>query len=569
MAQRIHVPPLRRAAGALALLAALAAGATTPGGILVRYSFDEEALPTGPDTLAVFEHAQGRVHLTTEFRVSGYRAVEIRDVAHDGDFPELQGYFPLRRAGRLYVHFALLVAEPEETLNIALAGPEGFTVGKDGIALWLQTRRGWLAHVSDSIPKKLFPLRPFAWYWVDLAYDIEAGLYDLTVREEGQPQRLVALEAQPNASRQPGSAVDKFSFIGDVGDDTSSVAYYVDDVVLSVDEPLPLAPFVAPGRRRLFIDQWNELVRRAGSAPRCPPLIDLEDLGIGAQEREALERDGLLAPLGRAFGADRAPAPAPPGASATARRAYEGARHWLQGCAALGRGDARAALASLGKGSELLPEGRLFPLAELLALSHAGRHDEAAARLPFLESRWGGDPRFAVAGARLGIERGDLARAEEWLRQPAEEAALDFTHDTVRRLWSGRLDAGGMADLQRAFLHDWLTRVTDAIVCQQYFFVLLWKREYARAGEYAGRMAARLREVGVDPRSWLERAADAALLAGDARAARERYEESLGEKPSPWALLKLADAHFLLGDHEAERAQREKIYGSLHTELDH
>ena len=62
----------------------------------MRYSFDDDLLDTGPDTFAVFQFGQGSVTLSTMYRFSGYRSVEIRDVPGDKSFPELQGYFPLR-----------------------------------------------------------------------------------------------------------------------------------------------------------------------------------------------------------------------------------------------------------------------------------------------------------------------------------------------------------------------------------------------------------------------------------------------------------------------------------------
>ena len=126
MARRVPREPVALALLALALAApAAAAGA---GSVLASYSFEDE-VATGPDTFAIFQGArhvgtgQGRVSLSTAFHVSGYRSVEIKDVAGDGDFPELQGYFPARRAGRLFFHFAFLTTDPKEELNIALAGP--------------------------------------------------------------------------------------------------------------------------------------------------------------------------------------------------------------------------------------------------------------------------------------------------------------------------------------------------------------------------------------------------------------------------------------------------------------
>jgi hypothetical protein len=93
---------------------------------------------TGPDTFAVFERSKGSVKLSSAYRFSGYRSVELRDVVGDHDFPELQGYFPARRNGRLFAHFALLTTDAGDILNVALAGPKWFTLAKDGIGFWLK-----------------------------------------------------------------------------------------------------------------------------------------------------------------------------------------------------------------------------------------------------------------------------------------------------------------------------------------------------------------------------------------------------------------------------------------------
>jgi hypothetical protein len=181
------------------LFLAVPAGAASPP-FLVRYSFDDGLTDTGPDTFTVFRNAKGSVQLSRAFHVSGYRSLEIRDVAGDGDFPELQGFFPERRDGRLFLHFALLVTNPREELNVAMAGPGWFELGKDGIALWLIVKNGVLRHVSDSIPKRLLRIKPFTWYGIDVDYDVARGRYDLLITEEGSPKPVVSLKNQPNAS---------------------------------------------------------------------------------------------------------------------------------------------------------------------------------------------------------------------------------------------------------------------------------------------------------------------------------------------------------------------------------
>jgi hypothetical protein len=281
MARRVP----RIALSLLALAGPAAASGPAPS-LLVSHSFEEDELPTGPDTFAVFEHGRGRVDRSAEFAVSGWGSIRLEDVARDGDFPELQGYFPLRRTDWLYAHFALLVTDPAEELNVALAGPAGFELAPDGIALWLRVVGGELVHVSDSIPRRLLALRPFVWYGVDLAMNLDAGTYDLEVWEEGLAEPVVQLVDRPNAASAPGSAVDKFSFIGDLpGSDRSNVVYFVDDVILGVDEEIALAPLVAPGRRRLFFErcrlpEWRE--RSAAFCPSPPPAGGADAADPGA-----------------------------------------------------------------------------------------------------------------------------------------------------------------------------------------------------------------------------------------------------------------------------------------------
>ena len=221
---------------------------------LADLPFEGEMPPTGPDTFAVFAKESGQVRRSYHFRVSGEESLEISDRAGDGAFPELQGYFDERRQGVVYCHFAFLTTTPQESFNIALAGPEFFALRKNGIAFWLEGRDGKLVHWSDSMPKKLFELQGFTWYFVDLRYNLQQGHYDLTIHQEGLTEPIVALEKQPNATATAGSSVDKFSFIGDRGEDTSKVVYYVDDIRIEAGGKVPRADFVAPGRRKLFIE---------------------------------------------------------------------------------------------------------------------------------------------------------------------------------------------------------------------------------------------------------------------------------------------------------------------------
>ncbi len=543
-------------------------GATAASGILVSYGFDDANLATGPDTFAVFEKAKGRVHLSTAFRYSGYRSVEIRDVADDGNFPELQGYFPRRESGMLYAHFALLVADPLEQLNIALAGPQWFSLKKDGVAFWLQTRGGWLCQYSDSIPMRLIQIRSFSWYLVDVAYDIAAGRYDLTIREEGRNDPVVALKAQANAFNEPGSAVDKFSFIGDNGHDTSNVDYYVDDILLTVDQPIALGPFVAPGRRKLFFDTWNDAQALLKSRPACLPVIDLSDFGLGFGAIEALKRDGLLPTLENLI--DGRPATIPGGGTAESVRALQAVLLWKGGCSALVSGDAEAALERFAKAIERAPGGTMYEASAVLSLAALGRWEQVDVRLAGLHAAWKDDPRLPLLLAMIGLARSDLEAAERPLRSHAARAADDPRLECALVALSNDLDRRVFDMVRKRFPADWQSCLHTALLPEEYFYVLLAKKSYSDAGRYATRMTLRLKAMNLPASPWLERLGDTAFLEKDYARALDRYRESACRGgPDAALMLKLSDVHFLLGDLEKERAYREAIYGSLHEEQDH
>jgi len=514
------VPPATAPGAAAPLGAATPPSKPAAGSVLVALSFDDDLVETGPDTLTVFQHAKGTVQLSSAFRWSGTHSVEIHDEAGDHDFPELFGNFPLRRSGWLVVHFALLVATPGEAFNIALAGPRRFTLRRDGISFWLQARDGYLLQVSDSIPKRLFPLRAFTWYFVDVDLDLDAGLYDLRISEEGVPRPLVALERQPNAPNQPGSAVEAFSFIGDL-EDVSRVTYYVDDLVIGTDISVRLLPFAAPGRRRLFAESMGDLRRLEDGRLTCLPFVAFGDLGLTAEEVTRLRAEVRLEALLQALSG------ASPAVKATAAGAAERALPlWREGCLALERGEAAHAAELFQRAEQAAPGAPLIVMAEALAEIARGHTAAAATALGRLVTD-PQDPRRAVLEALLLARNGDWGSAEARIAGEAGAAPRSPLLASARyhlQLWQGRF------------------------------------RE-ARAAAQTERLAAK------DPKArmlWAERAGDAALLGRDLEAAEQLYQEALRESVYPQALLcRLADVRFLRGDLAGERAFRERVYGFL------
>ena len=499
---------MRAIAGvAFAAFALAAVGADAPAppltpSVLVRYSFDDGLTDTGPDTFAVFQNAKGHVRLSQEIHYSGYRSIELRDVAGDKDFPELQGYFPERGDGKLFFHFAMLVANPAEGFNIALAGPHWFQLEKDGIGFWLKARDGVLHQVSDSIPRKLFTLEAFTWYLVDVRYDIPRGVYDLTIRREGEVKPIVALVDQPNAANAPGSALDKFSFVGSVYEDDSNVTFYVDDVVIGTDERQVLGPFVAPGRRKLFIDRWKDAQEQLITHPTCAQPISVEDFGLRESDVGQLEKAESFSTL-------------------------EPVRAWREGCEAM-KLDAAAAASTFAKDAERFPSAPIFGISELLALVRAGKVEQASRRWTELEPLLRNDVRYGLLAAVIGRATGDLTAADRWLEQQVDEE-----HPA---------DPNAMR-----------------LMTNERYFVLLWQHDFRAAADFARRMAKR-----GDAVEWTERVGDALLLAGSPADARSYYEKVLESDPhSYWATTKLSDVFFMLGDAAHEKEYRERMFGAL------
>jgi len=544
----------------------LAMAQEAPSKVVVSYSFDDDNVATGPDTFRVFNYAKGNVNLTTTYCHSGYRSVEIRDVAGDKEFPELQGYFPLRQKGQLFAHFAFMTTAPNEPLNMALAGPQWFTLRKDGIAFWLSTGEGFLYQHSDKLINKLIPLEPFEWYTVDVTYHIDEGTYDLTISgEDNKKPPLISLVKQKNASGVTSSAVDKFSFIGDL-EDASNVTYYVDDVVVSIDQLTRQKPFVAPGRRKLFVDRWDDYYKGMLQHPNVIPAIDLSDFGLHADELQSFKREGMVKALEGVLNRQPFDSALLSNASPNSVRLLQAISSWMLGNDQLARRQPGAALKDFEEAARQAPEGKIYQLSAVLALAALERWAEVDARMPLLYADWHNDVRFAIASAMIGIAKGNLSEAERWLREPVELISRQLDDAILRRLWSGQINEALVADLKKNYPLNWRQYIEDWLICEQYYFVLLWQRSFDLAQQYASRMVERHRQLGLPTWLWRERAGDAAFHAQSYREAHRLYEESLKENVNNTSvLLKLSDVYFLFGDLEKEQVYREKVYGTLRT----
>ena len=563
MAGRIPRQPVVRVIGLLAVLAWCSA----PAGSLVRYSFDDDRLDTGPDTFRIFEHARGRIRLSPEFRHSGYYAVEIRDAADDGGFPELQGYFPMEESGTLHVHFALMTPEPMQPFNIALAGPKWFSMQPDGIGFWLKNNNGYFYHVSDSIPKRLAPIQPFTWYLVDLTYRVDAGTYDLVIHEEYVKQPLVDIREAANTTRSRNSKVYVFSFIGDLPDEADAVIY-VDDIDIRSDSPGDAPGLIAPGRRKLFIDYWRELQKNARQTPQCVPTTGFSDFGIGDEELAQAETAGLLKHLEQVLQA--------PGAALTpgliddlpANPKLRAVALWRRGCYLLERHENEPALIKFEAAEAAVPEGKIYNLSSALALAAMGDFSRADVRIATAYGLWYGDERLAAAQAMIGLARGDAGSSATVLQEAIGRLPEQLSGGPGAAPWADSPDSGLLSTLQRNYPDDWERYLRARLLLEQYYFLLLWRDDYAEALEFAQRVAAQLERKSGSAGVWYELQGNAAFLLGDYQLALDDYELALAaSKATPSRVcsvyLKLSDLAFTMGDANNERHYREQVYGSL------
>jgi hypothetical protein len=504
-------------------------------GELVRYSFDEETLESGPDTFAVFQNSGGSVRLSSEFKLSGHQSVELRDKANDGDFPELQGYFPVRKKGTLFVHFAIMVATEKEDFNIALAGPQWFKFRPDGMAMWFISKKGEIYLRSSHGDKFIFKLKGFVWYVFDIEYRIDAGVFDLKVSDE-RGDSVATLTSEPNAIQMPGAAVDKFSFIGDhpaVGSiekrDSSSVVYYVDDIVIRDDEAEEPKAFAAPGRRKLFIDAWYEAKKEMKSTVKCFMPEPLVDLGLTSESKENLRQSGFLDAIKKVVYQSKSLATRELDSfSGDQRQLLEASQKWMLGCKAVASKTFEEAQKNFDQAAQMAPRARIFRTSKLIPLAMLGKWEEFDRLSDELRAEWREDSTYLAFLGRLSLNRKELGMVSDLIRDKTRSEDLKSSH--------GRK----LAEL--------------------YFATLLWNDKFSEALSVSKDLAAALGENGI----WAMYRGDAAFYMGDFQDAKSWYEKVRG---GPWdtylATLRLSDVHFKLGDLTKERQYREKIYGSL------
>lgn len=528
---------------------------------LVQYGFDE-TLPSAKDGFLIFENTRGFVEPSSDEKFSGYKSLQIKEEPLDNGFVELQGLYGPVIAGDVLFHFAILIKNPEEELNIAIAGPEHFYMKKDGMFFWLKTLNGNLHHHADGIPKRIGKLEASTWYVVDAVLHIERGTYDLRIINSRTREVLALLKEQPNATHSPGSRISKLSFIGDL-EDRSTANYFVDDVELSIlSTPLDLdapqeikkprfrealvgeinplgdrnyvAQAIPSSPRKGYLEEYKELKQLLFERPVCLPATSLSDFGISQKDLQGVENPEEIR---GAIKTDDSSIPSPESLKGvTAKTIAE----WRLGCVSLAAGDYQNANLRLHRAAELSPNLALTHSA--LVMTALALKDRAGAELELslLYKLWATDARLPVLLGAVTRTFDGYEQAVESLKGVAQQMSESQVRQQISTLVVG--DDARFDELKATFKGRWKSELDDLYIGQSYYFSLLFADRPREAAEFARKLITRYQEIPRAQTTWKEREADALAFAGELAQAKESYRTLLNECPScKTARAKLAD----------------------------
>jgi hypothetical protein len=518
--------------------------------VLVEYSFDDTSLPKVQDGFLIFENSKGFVDPSTAERFSGYRSLELQEQPVDGTFVELQGLFPVIDAGDVLFHFAILVENPDEELNIALAGPEHFYMKKDGINFWLKTIDGVLYQHSDSIPKKLFPIEANKWYVFDVVLHITKGTYDLRILDAAG-NLLALVKDLANAANQPGSKLSKLSFIGDLAD-ASSVHYFVDDVrMIALTSPIDLeagyknlkinsgnlshtptptnttnnhlATSTTNGkpssRPKGYFDELLELKKLEFQELKCLPATSIADFGL--ERNQLAENPDLRDELKRVFSIKENEVLG----ATVSNQESEQVLLWRQGCLYLAAKRAKQAIPFLEKSLSISPGSTIARAALVAGYLGTTEKNKAEDRLFELYTMWKDDARLPVLLSMISRSSAHFKDAAAALSGVAGRIGEEKAKRLIGNLLVG--DDAGFDGLVEHFGDSWKKELDDLYIGQGYYYSLLFSGKFAEAAEFSKTFISRYEQYTTAKDFWNERLGDAFALDGKYSTALPIFESLL------------------------------------------
>jgi hypothetical protein len=525
---------------------------------LVNYNFDYDVLDSGPDTYQVFRHQNAKAEISTDYASGGYASAHLTDAGQDGDFVELQGYFPEQISGSVRFRFKFLVANEKNLFNVAVVGKERYQLTPLGINFWLIYQDGWLSQRSDSIPKKLFQPNLYEWYAVDALLDMSTGTYALRVmRESGET--AVQLERQPFAAGVgKRSSLKEYSFVGDLAD-TQPADFYIDDLSITTSNDTKLPENVAPGRRKYFYEIWDDYHRQLQGKLQCLPASNLEDFGIHGREYAALETSGQLEILHQLVRGEKVVAKSDAWQSSAELSAIV---DWMKACGALEKQKTAQAREYITQALEKKPDAYIYQLTSLIIDAAQTTDVSLLYNRAYSLPQRGNDVRNQIALAMIAFHGQQHANAGHEQIVNAALIGLDRLSaqdlQQLQVLGIHPVNNDYVGNLRHYMPESWEQYVKWMVVLEQRYYSYLWQGHYQEAAALAAKVSKKLAAHSVAPGIWLERQADCAYLNHDLETALDLYNRqapaSLGSQ------LKMADMYHMQGDLVSEKSLRESIY---------
>ena len=80
-------------------------------------------------------------------------------------------------------------------------------------------------------------------------------------------------------------------------EDNAEAEFFIDEIILATDQTTDLKPFIAPGRRKWFVDIWERRNLAKYQKLQCLPIAGLEDIAMSEDQYQQLIKSGYESQL--------------------------------------------------------------------------------------------------------------------------------------------------------------------------------------------------------------------------------------------------------------------------------
>ena len=293
---------------------------------------------------------------------------------------------------------------------------------------------------------------------------------------------------------------------------------------------------------------------------QCLPSVHSMDFAIGGEQLLEI----LSADQAALYGELLQGALVKPSASQLTLNYLLALQDWQLGCDALADKRYTAALKLFQQAEQSQPLAKMYGLSSALAMMALEQYDEVSLYLARQESLWLGDERYNVAMAMISLHRESLNAAQRWTKPEALARWVSLDDPTVQSILAQGVDEALLDKLKSIDSIDWRVYANKIILMEQYYFSLLWQKQYQSAAGYAKSIITLLEAKGIVSARWQERFADALFKLQRYDQAVSEYTKAYKKDWDYWHVrLKEADIYFLQGKLELEREIRQSVYGKF------